>query len=163
MARQDQMKALYEFFGGTPGTLHSTSSSVFSQLKGVFQGEPIEKMQSQMPMVYMTAPTSTETREMAQYKFITYPLAAVLLWQTPGVSAGSGDRGASILNEFYGFLDAIAAQIRENKELVTASYPLGASFKFGEKFSIRETHSIEKTTLIAVARIDIESVEQVHA
>jgi hypothetical protein len=157
------MEALYEFFGGQPNTYHTYPSSTFPSVKGVFKGEPIEKMEQQMPMLYVTSPKSTEQRKMAQVKFITYQLDAVLLWKTPGVQTGGADRGPSVMDEFYSLIDDIADKIRTNKTLITSSYPNGASFKFGENFSVTEAHEIAGQMIFMVAHFQIESVEQVMA
>ena len=163
MARQDQMKALYEFFGGTPELITHLHHPYSHPSRPCVQGEPIEKMQQQMPMLYVTAPKSKEVREFAQVKFITYQLDAVLIWLTPGTKAQGADRGSSIMDDFYGLVDDIANQIRTNKTLITPSYPNGAAFKFGENFTIDEAHEIKGQMLAIVAHFQIESVEQVQA
>lgn len=163
MARKDQMKALYEFFGGTPNTFHTTNGTVFPDIKTIVKGEPIEKMQLQMPLLYITAPKSKETRREAQVKFITYQLMATLVYVGPGTQVQNADRGASTMDMFYGLIDDIANQIRTNKMLITPSYPDGASIKFGENFTIDEGHDAQGQMMTLVAQFQIESVEQVFA
>lgn len=165
MGRQDQMEALYEFFGGAVGTYVTSPSSVFPDIKTVSKGEPLRIDPLMMPAFYITAPKSKETREYAQKKFITYQLSAVLVWWTPGLTQKDAydDRAQSALIAFYGTLEEVAARIRTNKQLITTSYPLGASIKFGETFTIDEQHERTETELLMVARFDIESVEQVNA
>lgn len=160
MARQDQMEALYEFFGGTPNTFSTSPSSTFSFVKTVAKGEPIQKLQLQTPLLFMTAPDSTETFLASGLKVIHYNLNAVLVWQSPGTQANGADRGSSALYEFYSYIDQITARIRTNPTLITTSYPTGASLYFGKTIKVSEQHSVENNLPIFVASFSISSEEQ---
>lgn len=163
MARQDQMEALYEFFGGTPNTYKTINGTVFPDIKTIIKGEPLQKLQQDMPLLYVIAPHTQERRQAAQVKFIDYKLRAVLLWMTTGQELAGADRGASVLDKFYSLLDEIANKIRTNKQLITTSYPNGASVRFGEDFTIEEDHEVQNNMLLCVGVITISSTEQVFA
>lgn len=162
MARQDQMEALYEFFGGTPNTYVTQNPSVFPNIKTLVKGEPLKRDKNEMPMIFMSAPKTKEERYSAQLKFIIYTLTPVVVWWTSS-DPSKGERGSYAMDQFYGFLDSVAAKIRTNKQLITTSYPQGASIKFGENFTIQETHERLETDMLFVAKFDIESIEQVFA
>ncbi|WDL96945.1 hypothetical protein [Alicyclobacillus sp. ALC3] len=139
----------------------SSMSSVFPWLGTVVNGEFVTAKGNQQPVLYLLSPTTKETREYAQKKFITYTLSAVLVDLIPGVP--QGDAGPYALFTFYSWLDSIADKIRTNKQLITASYPQGAAIKFGESFQIQENHQRTETEVYLVGRINIESIEQVNA
>lgn len=161
MAREDQMEALYEFFGGTPNTYH-TSPSAFQGIATVVKGEPLDVFEWAMPLLWISAPRSKEYRQAAQKKFIDYTLMAVLVQLAPGGST-AGDEGPVALNNFYQLLDEIANKIRTNKTLITPSYPNGASIRFGEDFTIEENHQRLENEILLVATIEILSTELVQA
>ncbi|MFB5193071.1 hypothetical protein [Alicyclobacillus fastidiosus] len=147
--------------GAVLAPYRTSPSSTFPDIKTVAMGEPFEARNNMQPILFVTSPTSQEKRQYAQEKLITYNLSAVLVQILPAKTRGA--EAESTLDSFYRMLDEIAAQIRTNKMLITPSYPLGASMKFGESFRIQESHQRTEVELYIVSKIDIESIEQVHA
>lgn len=150
--------------GAILSTMITQQSSVFSNINTVAMYEPMQKFQQTMPLLYLTMPRSKESRKTAagSFKFADYSLNAVLLWQTPTTLNGA-DPGASALDRFYSLCDEIASYIHTNKQLITPSYPSGASVRFGEDFTIDTDHEVRNNMLVAVASINISSTEQVIA
>lgn len=161
MARQDQMEALYEFFGGGTGTYETSPSSVFSNIQTVIKGEPMTMELNTMPLIYIVAPKSREYRDYAQKKIIAYDLEAVVVQLAEGKTSGA--QAPQILYDFYGFLDEVANKIRTNKILSTMSYPQGAAMRFGEQFTIEEHRERVQQGLFIVAKFTISSEELVAA
>lgn len=164
MGRLDQMEALYEFFGGTPNTYHtSPANSVFGWLQTIVKGQPFDILELQMPTLYILAPEAREHRQAAQKKFIDYQLEAYLIAFLDAGGGMQGDRAPTAIEDFYGWMDDIANKIRTNKQLITTSYPNGASIRFGEDSSSVEEHWRQEDTLVIAAKFEIISTEQVNA
>lgn len=147
--------------GAIVAPFHSPPSTVFPEIKTVCRGEPFEKLEVALPLLYVTVPSSKEYRQAAQKKFIDHTITAVLLWETTGRQLGA--KAESILMQYYTLLDQIGAKIRTNKILSTSSYPLGASIRFGEDFTVEEYHERLENSLIIVSTFKILSTEEVTA
>lgn len=167
------MQAALEFFSGAataipPDTEHVSQVGfgygtwAFPGLATLVKGEPLDRLQYQMPVGFLLVPSSREYRPMAQHKFIDYDVELYLEGQVAGVGS-AGDMGAAAINEFYGLLDAIADRIRTNKILLTPSYPGGAAIRFGEDFTVEEAHRRDENTILLAGRFRIKSTEQVNA
>ncbi len=157
-------------------TYHTQPASI-TGIKTVVRGEPFDVPDAWLPVLYVTLPKSQEYRYggtskiqgMAQKKGIDYIVRLMLgaLMNGPGTQ----DQGAILLNEFYDILDAIGDRLRgtdlavpnDAKQLVTASFPQGASVRFGEDFTIQEMHDRAENTLKVVAQIETTSTEMVNA
>ena len=147
--------------GSTVAPYKTTQPTVFPFVKTLVNGEPLTVGGNEQPVLFLTSPLAVEKREYAQKKFITYTLSAILTQVIPANSPS--DRGPVSLLQFYSWLDQIADKIRTNKQLITSSYPNGAAIKFGENSKIAETHERVENAIWIVAKLDVESVEQVNA
>lgn len=167
MARTDQMEAVYELFGGVAGTYQSPCS--IQGITTVVKGEPFDIPDRLMPVMTITIPKVVEYRSggtssirgMAQKKGIDYTIRIMVGALLSGST--STPQGPDLLLRFYGWLDAIGAVIRENKTLVTPSYPQGASVRFGEDSTWIEPHERDENTLKVLCGIETVSTELVNA
>lgn len=154
---------------GAPVTTWSTTApSPISGIQTVAKGEPLRRDVSAMPYLFVTVPDSSESRNRAyagaaQVKVIVYTVRATLEQWIEGQLTYGSNRGEQMLNDYYSLLDAIAAHIRTNKQLITTNYPQGAAIEWGEQFTMKERHEASETSLILRTQIDITSVEAVNA
>lgn len=162
--------------GAIVGT-YETDTTVITGLNTVMRGEPFDIADELLPVMVITVPKSREyryggtskIRGMAQKKGIDYTIRLMVGALLSG--PGTADQGAILLDEFYDIIDRIANHIRgsdlatpnDAKQLITASFPSGASVRFGEDFTVQELHNREENTLRIVAVIETLSTEMVNA
>ncbi len=179
MARADQLQACLELFSGAsspiPADTYMVRQKTFMYgtwalpaIQTIIRGETFDRQSVLMPAMYILAPESRERRAMTGWKFIDYTLAVYLEAQISGKSVLIAG-GAQAVVAFYQAMDQIAALIRGSttvegpKQLITPSYPQGASIRFGEQFEATEEHMRDENTLLIAARFNILSTEQVSA
>jgi hypothetical protein len=191
--RTDQLEALYERWGGTPGTdktvfgqpatqqLGSTSlvsgpNPVFPWCQMIAKGVPFQWTERQVPALFLTITDVEERRQAAQKKWITYTLRCVLMTLVTAQTATS-DRAPALLLAHWAQLDDLGRQIRglsadpAAKILTTQAAPTGlfdpavgnASIKFGEHVTVHTEWGRVENDLTILSVLDIESVEQVNA
>lgn len=177
MGRLDQMQACLEFFSGAtqpiPTDVYQVSQAAFPYgawaipgLQTVVKGELMETLDAYLPALWLHVPRGKEKRLMAQAKQVDYRISVYLEALLPGLSA-TGDGGPSAIATFYRLVDDLTALIRGSssnegpKQLITPSYPQGASMRFGEDIESEIGFTRQENTMRIYARLVVSSAEYV--
>lgn len=140
MGRSNVRNALYNFFGGaTPNV---------SGIKTVFQAQPKEIAESQMPAMFFSLPESKEKRHAVGKKLITYETYILI------VNVGYDTDSQTAEESFEQIIDNIVAKIRTDKTLS------GSVLRFGEDIQVSVTveRNEEAVLLNAVLIVDTEEI-----